>query len=237
MFFYLAFIASGALGGLITITRLISALANPSKAPLLPEISKDLGIDLGAVLLFAFLYTRDNKAKNAQLAKLSREERLAELKLRVDKNKIISINDLRGTARLVVLAGSAAYITESFKQCEAFSKGLLERGVLVVPFATDGGKLEFEPGDNEEEIPVDENINRLWQLRPVNVTQWNNWIEDQKKLANVSPDSPVYLSLRMDGRVRGSGVGYPPWNALVSQLPQVKGLWSGILDGMDGRVL
>lgn len=46
-----------------------------------------------------------------------------------------------------------------------------------------------------------------------------------------------YLSLRLDGRVRGSGVGYPPWNAFVVQLPPVKGLWSGLLDGMDGRVL
>jgi len=41
----------------------------------------------------------------------------------------------------------------------------------------------------------------------------------------------------MDGRVRGSGVGYPPWNALVAQLPSVKGIWTGLLDGMDGRVL
>ena len=46
-----------------------------------------------------------------------------------------------------------------------------------------------------------------------------------------------YLSLRMDGRVRGSGVGYPPWNAFVAQLPPVKGMWTGLLDGMDGRVL
>lgn len=46
-----------------------------------------------------------------------------------------------------------------------------------------------------------------------------------------------YLSLRLDGRVRGSGVGYPPWNAFIAQLPPLKGMWSGILDGMDGRVL
>ncbi|EMS67606.1 hypothetical protein TRIUR3_19064 [Triticum urartu] len=49
------------------------------------------------------------------------------------------------------------------------------------------------------------------------------WLAEQKKMANVTPDSPVYLSLRMDGRVRGSGVGYPPWQAFVAQLPQGKG--------------
>lgn len=45
-----------------------------------------------------------------------------------------------------------------------------------------------------------------------------------------------YLSLRLDGRVRGSGVGYPPWQAFVAQLPPAKGIWTGLLDGMDGRV-
>lgn len=48
--------------------------------------------------------------------------------------------------------------------------------------------------------------------------------------------SDRYLSLRLDGRVRGSGVGYPPWNAFVAQLPPQKGLWLGLFDGMDGRV-
>jgi len=40
----------------------------------------------------------------------------------------------------------------------------------------------------------------------------------------------------LDGRVRASGVGYPPWQAFVAQLPPVKGMWTGLLDGMDGRV-
>ncbi|KAG0459243.1 hypothetical protein HPP92_022371 [Vanilla planifolia] len=143
---YIAFIASGALGGLIAITQLVSALANPTKAPILPEVLKALGIDVGGILIFAFLYTRENKAKNAQLAKLSREESLSQLKLRLVQNKIVSINELRD---------------------------LLDRGVLVVPFAIDGGKLEFEWDDSEGKRRLDEKTKRLWQLRPVNVAEWN----------------------------------------------------------------
>ncbi|XP_010906935.1 protein LOW PSII ACCUMULATION 1, chloroplastic isoform X2 [Elaeis guineensis] len=235
MFFYLAFVASGAIGGLISITQLIPALANSSRSAELPEILKGLGIDIGAVLFFAFLYTRENSAKNVQLAKLSREESLSKLKLRVDQNKIISVSDLRGVARLVILAGPASYIAESFRRSRPFSDSLLERGVLVVPFRTDAS-TPFQFEGNDEEMIVDKK-RRLWQLRPVYTSEWANWIDEQKKLANVSPDSPVYLSLRLDGRVRGSGVGYPPWNAFVAQLPPVKGIWSGLLDGMDGRVL
>ncbi|XP_020591423.1 protein LOW PSII ACCUMULATION 1, chloroplastic-like [Phalaenopsis equestris] len=191
MFFYLAFIASGAAGGLIAITQLISALTDPSKTLLLPEVLKGLAIDASAVFLFYFLYSRENEAKNVQLAKLFREESLSQLKLQIDQNKIIAVNDLRGIARLVVIAGSASYINESFKLSEAFTDSLLERGVLVVPVSTDKTKLEFESAERKGEIFIDERRKKLWQLRPVNVAEWRNWIDEQKKLATVPLDSPV----------------------------------------------
>ncbi|KAI9181543.1 hypothetical protein LWI28_016002 [Acer negundo] len=233
MFFYLAFIASGALGGLIATTQLIAALTNSARASAVPDILQGLGIDLGAVSLFAFLYYRENKAKNLQLARLSREERLSNLKLRVDENRIISVNNLQGSARLVICAGPASFITESFKRSEPFTESLLERGVLVVSFATDGNAPSFQFEESEETTKR----KRLWQLAPVYVSEWFKWLDEQKKLAGVSVESPVYLSLRLDGRVRGSGVGYPPWNAFVAQLPPVKGMWSGLLDEMIWRLL
>ncbi|XP_050366001.1 protein LOW PSII ACCUMULATION 1, chloroplastic isoform X1 [Argentina anserina] len=236
MFFYLAFIASGGLGALIATTQLIAALTNPSRALDAPEIAKGLGIDIGAVSLFAFLYYRENTAKNAQIARLSREENLSNLKLRVDEKRIVPVNSFRGFARLVICAGPASFITESFKFSEPFTEGLVERGVLVVPFATDGNSPSFEFDESEECKDFTLKRKRLWQLNPVIVSDWTNWLDEQKKLAGVSPESPVYISLRLDGRVRGSGRGYPPWNAFVAQLPPVKGMWSGLLDGFDGRV-
>lgn len=236
MFFYLAFIASGGLGTLIAVTQLIAALTNPSRALDAPEIAKGLGIDIGAVSLFAFLYYRENTAKNAQIARLSREENLSNLKLRVDEKRVIPVSSLRGLARLVICAGPASFITESFNRSEPFTEGLVERGVLVVPFATDGKSPSFEFEESEETKDFTAKRKRLWQLNPVFVTEWTNWLDEQKKLAGVSSDSPVYISLRLDGRVRGSGIGYPPWNAFVAQLPPVKGMWSGLLDGFDGRV-
>ncbi|KAL0435522.1 UNVERIFIED_CONTAM: hypothetical protein Sradi_0260100 [Sesamum radiatum] len=237
MFFYLAFVASGSLGGFIAFTQLLGALVNSSRAAEVPEILKGLGIDLAAVSVFAFLYYRENNAKNAQVARLSREESLSNLKLRVDEKRILPLSAFRGIARLVILAGPAAFVEESFKLSQPFSEGLLERGVLVVPFATDGNSPTFEYEETEEGNEINAKRKRLWQLAPVYAAEWTKWLDEQKKLANVSPESPVYLSLRMDGRVRGSGVGYPPWNAFVVQLPPVKGIWSGLLDGMDGRVL
>ncbi|KAK3193395.1 hypothetical protein Dsin_024705 [Dipteronia sinensis] len=222
MFFYVAFIASGALGGLIATTQLIAALTNSATASAVPDILQGLGIDLGAVSLFAFLYYRENKAKNLQLARLSREERLSNLKLRVDEKRIISVNNLQGSARLVICAGPASFITESFKLSEPFTESLLERGVLVVSFATDGNAPSFQFEESEEMKEITTKRMRLWQLAPVYVSEWFKWLDEQKKLAGVSVESPVYISLRLDGRVRGSGVGYPPWNAFVAQLPSSK---------------
>ncbi|KAI3983194.1 hypothetical protein MKX01_039685 [Papaver californicum] len=217
MFFYLAFIASASLGGLIATTQLIGTL---SRSGNIEEILKGLGIDIGAVVIFGFLYSRDNKSRNAQLARLSREESLANLKLRVDEKRVIPISSLRGFARI------------SFNRSKPFTEGLVQRGFLVVPFPTDGSLPQF---DFDDEVDL-KTRKRLWQLVPLLTSEWSSWLDEQKKMANVSPDSPVYISLRMDGRVRGSGVGYPPWNAFVAQLPVVKGLWGGVLDGMDGRV-
>ncbi|XP_078427725.1 LOW PSII ACCUMULATION-like protein [Wolffia australiana] len=237
MFFYLAFIASASLGGLIALTQLTGALANASRSAEIPDILYGLGIDVGAVAIFAFLYTRDRNAQKAQVARLSREESLSNLKLRVDENRVISVNSLRGIARLVIISGPASFISECFKGSLPFSEGLLERGVLIVACPNDGNSLDlsFDEG-GQEDLALARRRKRLWQLTPVFASEWSKWLDDQKKMAKVAADSPVYLSLRMDGRVRGSGIGCPPWNALVAQLPPVKGIWSGLLDGMDGRV-
>ncbi|PAN39001.1 hypothetical protein GQ55_7G204900 [Panicum hallii var. hallii] len=244
MFFYLAFMASGALGGLIALTQLLPALSNPARAAGAAETLKGLGIDAAAVALFAFLYSRESKAKDAQVGRLAREERLSRLKLRAGAGdgRPLALGELRGTARLVIVAGPGEFVAESFRRSQPLLRELAERAVLAVPFATDGNAPELRlDGAGEGGVDDDDDLarrsRRLWQLTPVYTTEWAQWLDDQKKLAGVPPDSPVYLSLRMDGRVRGSGVGYPPWQAFVAQLPPVKGMWSGLLDGMDGRVL
>lgn len=172
MFFYLAFIASAGLGGLIALTQLISALNNPSRSQQVPDILNGLAIDIGAVSVFAFLYARESKAKNAQVARLSREEFLSDLKVRVDEKRIIPVSSFRGIARLVILAGPASFISESFQISEPFTESLLERGVLVVPLVTDFEKPVFEFDVNEDVKELTDKRRRLWQLTPVYVNEW-----------------------------------------------------------------
>lgn len=176
MFFYIAFIASGSLGGFIALSQLIGALVNPSRGADIAEILKGLGIDLGAVSTFAFLYYRENNAKNAQVARLSREENLSNLKLRIDEKRVVPLSAFRGIARLVIVAGPASFIEEAFRRSEPFSESLLDRGILVVPFVTDGNspKLEFKDEEGEEETKgINARRKRLWQLAPIFNADWS----------------------------------------------------------------
>lgn len=179
MFFYLAFMASGALGALIALTQLLPALSNPARSAGAADTAKGLGIDVAAVSLFAFLYSRESKAKDAQVARLAREERLSRLKLRVGEGgRPFTLSELRGTARLVIVAGPAEFVAESFRRSQPFLRELTERAVLAVPFATDGNapELRLDDAGGEDGVGVDDDLarrsKRLWQLAPVYTTEW-----------------------------------------------------------------
>jgi hypothetical protein len=182
MFFYLAFMASGGLGSLIALTQLIPTLGNPARAAGAAETLKGLGIDVAAVAVFAFLYSRDRKASDAQVARLTREENLSRLKMRVgDRVVPVAVSELRGSARLVIVAGPAEFIAESFRRSKPFLKDLMARGVLVLPFPTDGNTpaLEFDESDDgeaEAEDDIGKKSKRLWQLTPVFTAEWAKYV-------------------------------------------------------------
>lgn len=193
MFFYGAFIASGSIGGLIAVIRLIGALNHAPGAEAPIEIAKGLGIDLAAVIIFALLYRSDAKAREIALAKLSREEDLANLRLQLDNKKVVTLAQLRGISRIVILAGPGSYIEEALKQSEPFKAALLERGVLLAPYATDGATLTVDspavapiaeriPSANEggttivqaehTDVKPGADAERKWIAKPIYTSEW-----------------------------------------------------------------
>ncbi len=64
---------------------------------------------------------------------------------------------------------------------------------------------------------------RRWKASPMNVEQWKAWFKEQADLAGAKIDRGLYISLRLDGRVRASGLGAPPWQRLIAQLPKAEG--------------
>ena len=57
----------------------------------------------------------------------------------------------------------------------------------------------------------------------MNTEDWKAWFKEQADLAGAKIDRGLYISLRLDGRVRGSGLGPPPWQRLIAQLPKAEG--------------
>lgn len=75
-----------------------------------------------------------------------------------------------------------------------------------------------------------------WEGKAIRSGDWKAWFEDQAASAGKSTARGLYVGLRLDGRVRASGEGMPPWSIFARQLAPVKGMWGGFMDGMDGKV-
>ena len=230
MFVFGAFAANAGLGfGIASLQAVTKALGAPA-APPLDQSLQNVGINLACALFFGFLYKRDEEGRERQMARISREERLSALKCELGGGKVVSLYDLRGFSRVVVAAGDAEYCVAAVAAAETVREPLVERGVLVVPVVLPGG----DAGDAAA-VPPPTKDDKRFRASPVSVDKWARWIEEQKAEAKVAAGKGVYVGLRMDGRVRSSGTGIPPWDRFAVELPPTDS-WGGVMDGFDGRV-
>lgn len=228
MFFFGAFAANASLGfGIASLQAVTKALGAPS-APPLEQSLQNVGVNLACALFFGILYKRDAEGRDKQMARISREERLSNLKCELSSGKVISLYDLRGFSRVVIVAGDAGYCAEAVEAAEKERDALVARGVLMVPLVLGGG-------GGAASIPPPTEEDRRFRATPVYTERWAAWIEEQKGLAKVTDGKGVYVGLRMDGRVRSSGTGIPPWGKFAVELPPTDS-WGGVMDGFDGRV-
>ena len=121
----------------------------------------------------------------------------------------------RGFARAVLIAGTPAQVAAGLAAAEPYKQQLQERGVLVVPlpFVTPpggGGGAEAEAAAAAALAPPGPEDLR-WRATPIRLGEWQAWFQKQAAMAGKGLGEGLYISLRLDGRVRGSGVGTPPW--------------------------
>ena len=75
------------------------------------------------------------------------------------------------------------------------------------------------------------NEDKKWQLEAYETAEWIEWLEEQKKTANVKGDQ-VFVQIQLDGTVRSSGLGSPPWEKFLSDLAPLDDLRTRFTDGM-----
>ncbi|KXZ48166.1 hypothetical protein GPECTOR_30g262 [Gonium pectorale] len=229
-------VVSASLGFLISIPQLIGALGGARSALPLEQVYQNLAIDAGAAALFAFFFNQDWQARNKQIARLTREERLGALPIRLASGKSLSLATLRGNARVVIAAGTRAQVGAALREAEPLRAELTKRGVLVVPlpiYETDAGE------SGSEQLPPLTPEDLRWRAEPLRLPEWTAWFEEQVSYsAKAKPENGLFVGLRLDGRVRSSGSGVPPWRRYALELAPLEGdgKWTGFFDGFDGRV-
>ena len=211
-------------GGVATIQLVTGALGAPS-APPVAGSAQNVAIDFSVLAVCLFFYRKEEEARQRQMARIDREEQLAKLRVELVNGRTTRLSALRGFARVVLVAGPRAFVEQAAAGAEPHKAELLRRGVVFVPFITDDTeRLARGNADTDD-------AEKRWRVDPIYTNEWTSWLQTQMSAASVQSGSGVYVSLRMDGRVRASGVGQPPWALLATSLPPTDGVFGGWLDG------
>ncbi|KAG2435565.1 hypothetical protein HYH02_011859 [Chlamydomonas schloesseri] len=241
-------VVSAGLGFLISIPQLIGALGGARSALPLEQVEQNIAINAVAVALFAYFFYQDWKAREKQIARLTREETLGALPIRLSSGKMLALNDLRGTARVVLAAGTRAQVAAALREAEPLRSELQKRGVLVVPLpifddteaeAAAAAEVAAAGGPSRDTLPALTPEDQRWRAEPLRLADWKSWFEQQLSFsAKAKPENGLFVGLRLDGRVRSSGSGSPPWRRYALELAPLEGdkAWTGFFDGFDGRV-
>ncbi|KAG2448651.1 hypothetical protein HYH02_006008 [Chlamydomonas schloesseri] len=74
---------------------------------------------------------------------------------------------------------------------------------------------------------------KKWRLEPYDTDEWKTWILEQKEFSGLSTAEPnCYIQVQLDGTVRSSGTGSPPWDKLVEDLPLLSDFRTRLTDGV-----
>ncbi|KAG1667529.1 hypothetical protein FOA52_013719 [Chlamydomonas sp. UWO 241] len=197
------------------------------------EVATNVAINVSALLFLGFFLRRDLQARDKQMARLVREEQLGRLGLQLASGKRLPMGALRGSKRVVIAAGTRAQVRDALAAAEPYREELIVRGVFVVPVTI------YEGDDTSVELPPLTPEDLRWRASPVRMEEWQEWFGSQLQLATkASSEKGLFVGLRLDGRVRTSGQGMPPWTRFLAELAPMTGddKWAGFFDGFDGRV-
>lgn len=237
-------LVSAALATLFSIPTLIGSVGGAINAKPLAEALQDIGINVSALTICGFLLKGDLDAREKQMARLMREDQLGTCQIELANGKILRLGQLRGSVRPVIVVGTEEQVAQAVAAAEPLREKLAERGLMIVavPMYQRASNASGAEDDNSAAAettlslpPLTEDDLR-WRANPIRIGEWKAWFDEQAAASNKGTGQGLYVGLRLDGRVRASGRGCPPWDIFAAQLPPVEGFFSGLWDGMDGRV-
>lgn len=79
--------------------------------------------------------------------------------------------------------------------------------------------------------------NPTTSIDPKKPTSKQEWIEQQKEFAGLErAQRNVWMQIQLDGTVRASDIGTPPWARLLADLPPMDSLRTRVTDGIGPSV-
>ncbi|KAL0026762.1 hypothetical protein WJX79_010993 [Trebouxia sp. C0005] len=235
----------------ITLYALKGVLQGGKDAPELNGVLLNVIINGLGIAGTSWLFQRDLKARQRDRSSVEREEALARLQVKVGSDRVVPVAKFRGSTRPVLIAGSKGQISRTLQAAKPFISELRLRGVSVIPLESDAAdftqtlkslKQEFKSSkaaDSKgfgapkpvQQVKQVSNEDKKWQLEAYETAEWLEWLEQQKKTANVKGDN-VFVQIQLDGTVRSSGLGSPPWEKFLSDLAPLDDLRTRFTDGM-----
>eukprot|EP00878_Enallax_costatus_P011512 GHUV01012018.1.p1 GENE.GHUV01012018.1~~GHUV01012018.1.p1 ORF type:complete len:283 (+),score=66.18 GHUV01012018.1:218-1066(+) len=193
-------IASAGVATLISIPQLIGATAGVPGALATSDVLQNIAINLGAVGIFSFLFSRDWQAREKQMARLAREEALASLPVQLANGKRLKLGDLQSSSRVVVVAGTQQQVSDAVAAAEPYREQLQRRGVFVVPVVLGAASSEPPSSGPQGSLAAPVAGDLKWRATALNPGAWKEWFQDQLALApNANIDRGLYVGLRLDG--------------------------------------
>ncbi|KAK9816632.1 hypothetical protein WJX72_003075 [[Myrmecia] bisecta] len=244
-------LAGAGLGLFIITARLVAALKGGEGAPDLTETLKNFTINSGAVAVLGFVLYRDIQGGSRDKQVVEREESLARLQIQLNNDRVVPLAKFRGTRRPVLLAGNRSYVARAMKAAEPFREQLATRGVALVPIylseedpdeqiralrAEFSGKASGKGfAKTAPKLPESATVSKAdqkWELKAYGTDEWIAWVATQLKAAGKAESGNAYIQVQLDGTVRSSGLGIPPWQKFIDDLAELDSVRTKMTDGI-----
>lgn len=245
--------AGAALGGIVSTARLVAAFGGTYD---LQESAQTFGINVACLAVLGFLFKRELDSREKNVAQAAKEEELAQLQVCVsrDSERAVPISAFRGMYRPIIIAGSKGQVKKSIAKAATYAPMFATRGIVVIPVVLNemdldekiqllkedvsfGGK-GFASSTSSSSSSASTSASKpseKWKLLPHDVDEWREWI-GKLGIDSNGATTEVYAQIQLDGVVRSSGQGPPPFGKLISDIPELDSLLSRLGDGR-GRQL
>lgn len=246
-------LAAGAgLGLLVTLARLASAVKGGEGAPDTIATLQNLAINSAGLVGLSYLVSRDLEGRRRDEDIVGREEKLGKLQLSFSGGRVLPLASLRKVVRPVILAGSKGQVNKAIAAAEGLYPSLKARGICLIPVILSqddpdaklrqlkeelkgssrssggfGTERSTAPNEDTHQQSKFASIDNAWLLPVYGLQEWSEWLTSQKpKLPGL-----FYIQVQLDGSVRASGSGIPPWEKFLDDVPELEDVRTKLTDG------